>query len=83
MTEGSKLTEFLLRLETVPSALARYKREPRKEMQRSGLSRTTINAILGGDIARTRRILAGVIVPQKEIPIILMVIVRRRRAKSK
>ena len=74
MTEGQKLWEFLYRLETVPGALTRYKKSPRREMQNFGLSARTVKAITSANLPAIRKIL-GLQDVTRHVPIILVVVV--------
>jgi hypothetical protein len=53
-SEGSKLAALLLHLELNPDELARYQRDPeymREELTHFGLSQTTIDTVMKGDLA--------------------------------
>ncbi len=59
MSEGERLTAFLLALQTSPAQRQRFQREPKKEMRRFNLSSQTIEAVLRKDAKTLWRILVS------------------------
>lgn len=49
MSEDSKLAAFLLALQTSNSVQKRFRKDPKKEMQRFGLAPATVQAVLAVD----------------------------------
>ena len=59
MSEGERLTAFLLALQTSPAQRQRFERQPKKEMRRFNLSSRTIDAVLHKDTKTLWRILTS------------------------
>jgi len=59
MSEGERLTAFLLALQMSPAQQKRFKDHPEKEMRQFNLSQSTIDAVLHQDTKKLWRILTS------------------------
>jgi len=83
MSEGERLTAFLLALQTSSAQLKRFKDHPEKEMQQFNLSQSTINAVLHQDTKKIWKILTSGRLRTGDMEWVVGVEKKPRRAKRK